>query len=249
MHDNVPMRRSQMTDKYERIERFLGVCTELVEGKYFSADTEISEALAAIAASRELTQLFSAVTQGFDFSAAKRAYLRFPAHAGASHGAAYLPSERSEILAFVFCLFVEFDAGSLQLNDFLLKYFYVDGSYTASYAVFSDRVIRPFRDIVRDCFPDLGKRGQLAELRKAQDALFGELSERLPVEKARLDRYDLRPEEKESGAALLSSAAAAVGRRDRVETKALLTGYRYFLRYIGGEDPSSGEIFAIAEKL
>ena len=79
---------------------------------------------------------------------------------------AYLPAERQDVLAFVFCLFVEIDAGTMHMNDLLLRYFYVDGSYTASYSVFSGRMIKPFRDIVRECFPECGKHGQLIIQRK-----------------------------------------------------------------------------------
>lgn len=138
---------------YEKVEQFMAAVNELVDGKFMTADTTMTEILRRIAASRELTELFTAVVKGYDYARARRTYLRFPAEKGSAHGVAYLPTERSEILAFVFCLFVEFDAGSMQFGDFLLRYFYVDGSYTASYALFADRIVRPFRDIVRDAYP------------------------------------------------------------------------------------------------
>ena len=147
-----------MEEKLEKIQKFLSVCDELVDGTFHIADAKISELLRALAASRELTNLFTAVTDGFDYPAAKRAYLKFPTAAGSTRGVAYLPSARNEILAFVFCLMVEIDAGDIRLNDFLLRYFYIDGSYTASYSLFADRMLRPFRDIVRDCYPGCGSR-------------------------------------------------------------------------------------------
>lgn len=139
-----------------RIQRFVEACDELIDAKFAVAGEKIKEVLKAIAASEDLQNLFTAVTTRFDYPAAKRAYLKFPAEKGTSPGAAFLPKERSDILAFVFCLLVEFDGGSMQLNDFLLRYFYEDGSYTASFTQFVSRMIKPFRDIICDCFPDTG---------------------------------------------------------------------------------------------
>ena len=65
-----------MTEKVEKISRFLAVCDELVEGSYVVADNKISEALKCIAKCRELTNLFAAVTEGFDYPAAKQSCLR-----------------------------------------------------------------------------------------------------------------------------------------------------------------------------
>lgn len=147
-----------MQDKIFRIQRFIDACDALIEAKFILAGAKIKEVLRALAASPDLQNLFKAVTTGFDYPAAKRAYLKFPAESGSTHGAAYLPAERTEILAFVFCLLAEFDGGSMQLNDFLLRYFYEDGSYTASYAHFAERMLRPFRNIVCDCYPDCAVR-------------------------------------------------------------------------------------------
>ena len=89
-----------MTDKIERIRRFLSVCDELIEGSYMNAEGKISEALKHIAGCRELTNLFAAVTDGYDYPAAKRAYLRPRTGSGtAGRVGAFLPSERQDVLA------------------------------------------------------------------------------------------------------------------------------------------------------
>ena len=238
----------KINDKIEKIERFLYVCDELIEGSYLAAEAKISDALKSVAGSRELRNLFSAVTDGFDYPAAKRAFLR-PAARGTGRGRAYLPSERQEVLAFVFCLFVELDAGTLRLNDFLLRYFYVDGSYTASYSVFAERMVKPFREIVKECFPECGKRGQLAMQRKKREGALADFSAALPVERNRVESRELMEEERASAALLFGELAAAAGRRDAAEIRALIAGYKYFLRYIGAEGAESAAFFALAEKL
>lgn len=241
--------RSSMEEKIEKIERFIGVCDELVTGSYLAAESKISEALKGIAGSRELTNLFAAVTDGYDYPAAKRAFLRTPAERGQARVAAYLPAERQEILAYVFCLFVELDAGTLRLNDFLLRYFYVDGSYTASYSVFAERMVKPFRDIVKECFPACGRRGQIALQRKKREDALARFAESIPVERRRIEARELREEEREAAALLFGELSAAAGRRDVTEIRALLSGYKYFLRYIGGEGAESAAFFALAEAL
>lgn len=71
-----------MQDKYAQMQRFFTACDELISGKYILADNKISEVLKAIAASEELTGLFTAVTERFDYPAAKQAYLKYPAETG-----------------------------------------------------------------------------------------------------------------------------------------------------------------------
>ena len=168
---------------------------------------------------------------------------------GAGRVGACIPLERQDVLAFVFCLFVELDAGTLRLNEFLLHYFYVDGSYTASYSVFAERMIRPFRDIVKECFPECGKRGQIAMQRKKWEDALAQFAATVPVERNRVMSRELRDEERDAAELLFGELAAATGRRDVTEIGALLAGYKYFLRYIGGEGAESAAFFALAEAL
>lgn len=139
-----------MEGNYEKIRRFLDACDGLVAGTYREAEVGISQVLRCLAESDDLKGLFNAVTEEFDYVQSRGFYLRDSAN---GRGTAYLPSGRVDALAFVFCLLAEIDSGVVRFGDFLLRYFYVDGSYTASYALFADRIIRPFRDIVRESFP------------------------------------------------------------------------------------------------
>ncbi len=238
-----------MQDRNAEIERFLSACSDMIAGKFILADSKIGEILKAVASSAELTGLFNAVTDGFDFSAAKSMYLKFPAEPHSSRGAAYLPSDRREILAFVFCLLVEFDGGKMKFNDFLLRYFYEDGSYTASYTLFVGRMIRPFRDIVRDCYPDLGRAGDMQFLRKREDDILEMFSEKVSVERMRIKTVALSQDDAVAGEMILAELYAAAGRRDITEIKALLCGYLYFLGTVGGASENSSEMFNLAGEL
>ena len=238
-----------MEDTYEKLRRFFNACDELVEGNYMNAEWKISEVLKAIAGSHNLTQIFSHVTSDFDYIAAKRKYLRAPSNGGA-RGEAFLPTARNEILAFVFCLFVEFDGGSMNFGDFLLRYFYEDGSYTASYAHFAGRVIRPFRDIVRDCFPEYSKMGELRSesMMRRQDNALGEISERAAVERSRMASV-LEEGDRRAAEIILGEVFSAIGRRDATAVKALLMGYRYLLKSAGESGEACRALFAAADRL
>ena len=238
-----------MEETYEKLRRFLNACDELVEGNYMSAERKISDVLRAIASSDALTQIFSHVTSDFDYIAAKRRYLRAPS-GGSVRGEAFLPTARNEILAFVFCLLVEFDGGSMNFSDFLIRYFYEDGSYTASYAHFAGRMIRPFRDIVRDCFPAYGREGTLESesLRKRQGDLLGEISERATVERARIASA-LGGSDRRAAEIILGEVLSAIGRGDATAVKALLLGYRYLLKSAGAGEEACGALFAAADQL
>ena len=238
-----------MQDRYSKIQKFFTACDELVNGTFMLADTRIADVLNAVAGSGELTNLFNAATESFDYNAAKKAYLRYPAGKGETHGIVYFPTDRKQILAFVFCVLVEIDAGVMKFNDFLLRYFYQDGSYTASYAVFAERMIRPFRDIVRDCFPDSGRKDYLERLGKRRDGILETLTEKITIERERISRIALRDTEQDAAETIFAELIAAAGRKDAAETAAILAGYRYFLLYINAVTPESEEILRLAEDL
>lgn len=238
-----------MDDTNAKLQRFFNACDELINGKFILADTKIGELLRSVAACAVLTGLFSAVTDGFDYPAAKKAYLKLPESEGGRRGEVFLPPERKDILAFVFCLLVEIDSGAVKLNDFLLRYFYEDGSYTASYALFVGRMIRPFRDIVRECFPDLGRDAKAQEAQRREEYCLQQLSERVVAERTRIGGLSLGEEDAFAAERMLAELYAAVGRQDLSEIKAILCGYLYFLQVTGAGSENSDEMFAFAGEL
>lgn len=237
-----------MQDKYAKIQRFFTACDELISGKYILADSKISELLKSIAASNELTTLFSAVTKEFNYTVAKQECLKFPLTPNGTRGAAYLPTDRAQAIAFVFCLLVEFDGGTMHLDEFLRKYFYEDGSYTASYSLFVTRMIRPFRDIVRNCFPYFGSDEDADAAQERKDILCA-LSEKLDAEYARMRSLRLNPVDAEACELIFSGLYSACEREDGKEIKALLCGYCYFLNVVGCMDENGMQLYALGAKL
>lgn len=235
-----------MEEKVSSLQRFFTACDDLMNSKHILADKKIEEVMRSIAVCDELTGLFSAVTKGFDYQAAKRVYLRLPDKTR-TRAEVYLPTDETELLAFVFCLLAEIDSGASRLNDFLLRYFYVDGSHTASYALFLERVIRPFRDILRRCFPDMGRRASV--YRQRQDDLFAALAVKITEEQVRIRQLSLLSEDAVAGESILGELAVAAQKKNVSNTKALLCGYFYFLQAIEGSPQGGYELFTLASEL
>ena len=244
----MPKTEVHMEDKNSKMERFFTACEELINCKFIIANSKISELLRAIATSEELMGLFTAVTKNFDYSAAKRLYLRGPEDTRTARGAAFLPAEDTELLAFVFCLLVEFDSGSLNLNDFLLRYFHEDGSYTASYALFVERVIRPFRDVIKRAYPHAGK-GSNVMHQKREVGILETISEKISIERNYLGQLPLSKEDAYAGESILSELYIAIGRKDVPVVKALFYGYFYYLQVTGATSDNSTEMFMLASEL
>lgn len=238
-----------MEESYIATERFLAACDDMLTGKYVAAEGKIGEILKSIASSEELTSFFSSMTDGFDYVGAKREYLHSPEKAEAEHGFAVAPKERREILAFVFCLLVELDGGSLPLSDFLLRYFYEDGSFSSSYEQFVTRMIRPFRDLVSESFPEVGRRGEVARMQKKEAEILDSLSEMIPAERQRIAAVEMGQADKVAGDLLLSELIAATGRSDKAEIRALLCGYYYYLHVVDADSEESNAIFSVADEL
>ncbi len=238
-----------MEENNTAMQRFFAACDDLLQSKHFFAEKKIETLMRSIAECGELMALFSQLTRNFHYEAAKRLYLKEPRETRTARGAAYLPADESELLAFVFCLLMEIDTQEVKLPDLLLRYFYVDGSLTASYALFVQQVIRPFRDVVRRCFPDAGKWGDPSMQRKKEDGILQAISEKLAAERANLPRQKLSEEDFRGGGVMLAEMKIAIDRRDIPELKALLCGYYYFLRNTRTTSQSSSEMFMLAQEL
>ncbi len=237
-----------MEDQNTALWRFFNACDELIEGKHILADKKIDDMMRAVAVSEELTGLFGAVLENFDYPAAKRRYLIPPERSPILRGEAYLPSTDEELVAFVFCIFAEIENGTLKTNEFLLRYFYVDGSLTASYERFTATFLRPFRDILRGCFPTSVRRFE-GYYQRRNEGVLDALSQKAAEEHARLTGLSLPREDFIAGSTMLTELSFAIDKKDVPAIRALLCGYLYFLQYLNIMDESSGVFIALAGDL
>ncbi len=134
--------------KREELDIFLRRADELIDSKYILADVKIVNLLKTIASSDTLLALFKNCLTGFDYEEAQNKYFTKSSFME-DKGEFVLPSTSRELLAFIFNILVDLDAGNIVLGDFLDKYFYVDGSSYSSYALFINSMIKPFRNSVK----------------------------------------------------------------------------------------------------
>jgi len=217
----------------EQVLSFLDCCNELFKCKFIMATTKIKDILKQIVNSPELYRLFEAVTQNFNYPEVKAQCLISASDGVYPVSYVVLPQTVGNRLAFIFCLLVEFDKGTVNYNDFLRKYFSEDGSYFASHRAFCNTVIKPLQEAVSQVFaeelaapsqevprPDAGK-AQLAS------AILLAISEEIEFVRTSA----ITAEDKEDGVKILTELAGAVKAGDGGLIEALTCGYDYFVLY------------------
>lgn len=217
-----------MDTSREQIKLFLRRCDELMQSKYIIADTKIGELLQSIAMSDLLYAFFRDATAHFDYAGAKRKYMNFAPYGDAQKKLLF-PEDPVERLAFVFCLFMEFDNKTMDLGWFLQEYFYEDGSFYESFYAFCNQVVKPFRNAVKVMF-DEPPRGRPSRVSAPQEERIEFTPQCIEEEKKLVYSSALSPADKVDAMLLLNALAGAVSVQLRC---ALLSGYDRFARTCG----------------
>ena len=134
--------------KREELDLFILRADEFINSKYIVADIKIVNLLKTIASSDTLVALFQNCLSGFDYESAKDKYLVKSRFLTEDKGEFVSPTSSKELLAFVICILSDLDAKTIQLNEFLRKYFYEDGTYSSGYTAFINAMIKPFKNSV-----------------------------------------------------------------------------------------------------
>ena len=136
-------------DRNEELALFLTKADELIASQYIIADIKIAGLLKAIASSDTLVAIFKNCLTGFDYPFAKEKYLVKSKYLAEGKGEFVLPSSSRELLAFVFSVLADIDAKRIDFPQFINKYFYEDGSFSAGYSAFLNSMIKPFKNSVK----------------------------------------------------------------------------------------------------
>ena len=236
-----------MQSTKEQIESFLFKCEEIKNCKFIVAPTKISDLLKCIVNCRELYGLFDAVTNNFDYPTVKSNCLVTISDSVYERSYVTLPQKPADMLAFIFCLLVEFDNNTIGFNDFLRKYFPEDGSYAASYRAFCTVIIKNLQETVMQVFesvlveenseapvqPDAKK----AQLMSVADILISE-------EIDYITKCALPDEDKEGGLKILYQLLASIRAYDKNLIEALACGYNYFILYNKCISENVAQLFA-----
>lgn len=226
-----------MNSTKEQILSFLDKCDELKNCKFIMATTKIKDLLKAIVNCPELYRLFDTVTQNFDYTAEKKNCLVTVDDGVYRRSYLVLPQTVGSRLAFIFCLFVEFDRDTLNFNDFLRVYFPEDGSYFASYHAFCKTVICSLQDMLKQVFkdvleaPDEQPSEEIAAPNADKAAILSALDIAISEERQFIYQSNLSEEDKENGMKMLSQLFKSVKTGDTELIDAMVCGYNYFILY------------------
>lgn len=169
--------------KQEELQVFLEANEDLINSKYILSEIKIVNVLKSIASSETILALFKNSMVNFDYAVAKEKYLVKNKLFSGDRGEFVCPTNARELLAFVLSLLMDIDAKRINFGEFLNKYFFEDGSYSASFSQFVQNVIRPFCDTVKTLMQSVIE----GKLQDPLEALV-EQEERLAKEKLEQER-------------------------------------------------------------
>lgn len=133
----------------EELDAFIERADEFIDSKYILADIKIVNLLKTIATSDTLLAIFKNCLTDFDYSLAQKKYFVKSKYLSSDKGEFILPPNSRELLAFIFNVLVDIDAKRIDFAEFLNKYFYEDGSFSAGYDAFINAMIKPFKNSVK----------------------------------------------------------------------------------------------------
>lgn len=219
-----------MSSTKEQVLSFLDKCEELKKCKFIMATTKIKDLLKCVVNCPDLYRLFEAVTKDFNYLSAKSQCLVTVNDGVFTRSYVVLPQTVGQRLAFIFCLFVEFDKDNINLNDFLRQYFPEDGSYFASYQAFCNTIVKGLQDCVSQVFreelslpsPADGTGIKTGELVSALGVAFSQ-------EAKFLADSNVIEEDKQNGFKILNALSKSVKEGNVEFIDALVCGYTYFV--------------------
>ena len=242
----------------QELLNFLEANEEFINSKYILADIKIVNILKSIASSETILALFKSSIVDFDYEEAKKKYLVKDKYFSGEKGEFILPDSAREILALVFNILMDIDAKRLNFGEFINKYFYIDGSYSASFSAFGNAIIRPFMNTVKSLMQSvidgtlqdpkdaLIEHEARIEREKAekerQEKMEKELSLKaygnsvkqikaiLSDDKAKIKRKNIDPDEKEQIVLVINTLANAIDGSKKDDIIFAFVSYRYMVK-------------------
>lgn len=135
-------------EELSKVTQFVACCNDMIKGKFILADVKISKVLKMIAESEELYAFVSDCMRDFDFS---KELHRAELKNNLNNGSFAVPTDQQKLVAFVFCLLVEFDAKRMDFYTFINENF-LSKDRSEVYGKFARALLVPFRDIIASHF-------------------------------------------------------------------------------------------------
>lgn len=137
-------------EEYAKICSLIASCNDIINGKFILAYNKISALLKNLTASKEVYNLLANHLSSFDF---EREFSRAQLRSAKEKTKFVLPNTPDKILPFVFCVLVNINNHTIDLDQFISEFFTSeDGNHAEEFQRFANEVIKPFRDLIAKAF-------------------------------------------------------------------------------------------------
>ena len=214
---------------------------ELIDSKYILASKKIENLLKSIANSETLLAIFKNCLKDFDYERECEKCFCQSDYLGENKGEFLQPSSSKHLLALVFSVLVDIDAGNIDLTEFINRYFYENGSFYESYNSFAKNMIVPFKSTVKSLMTAVIKgyvtdpvdeeNGENADTNDATKPIYEKINELLLAEKSKiLTKKDT--DAKMDAVLIIDTFISALLTNDKDAVKYAFTAYKYTMKVV-----------------
>lgn len=146
------------------LDKFMSTCDELITCKYLVAENKIQKLLGALASTPPVYELVSECMEQFNRDREmSKAFIQ----EGKGHYTCNMPSEEFKVIALAFCVLADVNAGRINFNDFVRRFF-SDSEEETPFQHFISTLIVPFRNLLAEAFgyPTIDLHAPMAEVTK-----------------------------------------------------------------------------------
>lgn len=137
-------------EEYAKVCSLIASCNDIINGKFILAHNKIATLLKNLTASQEVYNLLATTLTNFDF---EREFSRAKLKTSQERNGFAIPKAKEKLLPFVFCVLVNINNNTLDLDTFISEYFPSEsGNHAEEFTRFAQELILPFRDIIAGYF-------------------------------------------------------------------------------------------------
>ena len=137
-------------EEYTKVCSLIASCNDIIGGKFILAHNKIAALLKNLTASQEVYNLLATTLTNFDF---EREFSRAKLKTAQEGSGFAVPQAKEKLLPFVFCVLVNINNNTLDLDTFISEYFPSENNdHAEEFKRFAEELILPFRDIIAGYF-------------------------------------------------------------------------------------------------
>lgn len=214
-----------MATNTQDLVEFNNICEEFIAGKYILADIKIHALLKLIAEQEKIRNIIASCTDRYNFNSE---YKKAVSEDEEGNLTLTLPEEEQNQVAFIFSLLYKLDNKSINLYDFLSKFFHEEGAEAGKEFInFSNTIIAPFKNAVNNMYTN---RHIVVSSSEYQADYFNKIMSTITLIVNNMDTFRLKVNEKEEFTLLLNALYLASENNNKKLVFALMIGLDYFTK-------------------